>query len=104
MPQVTPKLKEDPDNRAAPASNVLPLAARDAAGSSGSSAQKLTNASPPPQRKSNQPLFPASTAAEGQRLQVMGPDNVKNMLIINEQQVDKYATTYPDRFTQMKLG
>jgi putative spermidine/putrescine transport system substrate-binding protein len=53
------------------------------------------------------PVLKAAAAkadAEGQRIQVMAPDNVKNMLIINEQQVDKYVTTYPDRFTQMKLG
>jgi putative spermidine/putrescine transport system substrate-binding protein len=53
------------------------------------------------------PVLKAAAAkadAEAQRIQVMAPDNVKNMLIINEQQVDKYGTTYPDRFNQMKLG
>ena len=46
----------------------------------------------------------AKASPEEQRIQVMAPDNVKNMLIINEHEVDKYVTTYPDRFTQMKLG
>jgi putative spermidine/putrescine transport system substrate-binding protein len=46
----------------------------------------------------------AKADAEGQRIQVMAPDNAKQMVILNEKEVDKYATVYSDRFTQFKLG
>ena len=46
----------------------------------------------------------AKAKPEEQKIQVMAPDNVKNMLVLNEQQVDKYSTTYPDRWTQLKVG
>ena len=72
MLPATPKRKEDLDNRAVPASNMPPLPARDAAGGSGSGAQKLMNALPTPPRKANQP-FPSSTVTEGQRLQTRVP-------------------------------
>jgi putative spermidine/putrescine transport system substrate-binding protein len=46
----------------------------------------------------------AKASPEEQRIQVMAPDNVKDMLIINEHEVDKYITTYYDRFAQLKIG
>src|SRR6202011_5808295 len=73
MLQLTPKLKKNLDSHTAPTSNVLPLAARETAGSDGLGAQKPVNALPTPQHKSNQPLFPGSTVTEGQRLQTRGP-------------------------------
>ncbi|HXM36307.1 MAG TPA: polymer-forming cytoskeletal protein [Pyrinomonadaceae bacterium] len=73
MLQVTPKLKKDLDNRAVPAASVLPLPARDAAGGGGVGSQKLMNALPATERKANQPLFPASTVTESQRLQTRVP-------------------------------
>ena len=45
----------------------------------------------------------AKANAAEQRIQLMAPDNVKSMLIINEREVDKYGTTYPNRFNQLKL-
>jgi len=46
----------------------------------------------------------AKAEAEGQKIQVMSPDNVRNMVILNEQEADKYTSTYFERFTKFKVG
>jgi putative spermidine/putrescine transport system substrate-binding protein len=53
------------------------------------------------------PVLKAAAAkadAEGQRIQVMAPDNAKDMVIFNEGEVFGYSMKVADRFTQFKLG
>ena len=73
MLQATPKRKEDLDSRVVPAAKALPLSPREVTLGSGPGAQKLMSALPAPQRKSNQPIFPASAVRDGQRLQTRVP-------------------------------
>jgi cytoskeletal protein CcmA (bactofilin family) len=73
MLQVTPKVKEDRDSRAAPPANALPRPALETVASDGAGVQKLVNPLPASIHKSNQPLASGSSVAEGQRRQTRVP-------------------------------
>src|SRR5262249_15325993 len=53
------------------------------------------------------PVLSAAAAkgdAATQKIRVMSPDNLKDMLILNEQEADKYSRTYEEAWNQMMLG
>ncbi len=46
----------------------------------------------------------AKADAASQKILVMAPDNIKDMLILNEQEADKYSREYEERWNQLMLG
>lgn len=53
------------------------------------------------------PVLGAATAgadAETAKILVMNPDNVKNMLILNEEEANKYSYEYEEKWNQLMLG
>lgn len=46
----------------------------------------------------------AKATAEDQKILVMAPDNIKNMVILNEQEADNYSRTVEERWNQFLLG
>ena len=53
------------------------------------------------------PVLAAAAAkadAETQKLLVMSPDNIKNMLILDEKEANKYSRDYEERWNQLMLG
>ncbi|HWT96825.1 MAG TPA: ABC transporter substrate-binding protein [Terriglobales bacterium] len=53
------------------------------------------------------PVLSAAAAkgdAATQKILVMSPDNLKDMLILNEQEADKYSRTYEEAWNQLMLG
>src|SRR5882757_9040192 len=72
MLHATPKLKDEIDNHLGTAAQVLPVSIEIPAGK-GLGAQKLMNAIPTLQRKSNQPMFSGATVTAGPRQQTRVP-------------------------------
>jgi putative spermidine/putrescine transport system substrate-binding protein len=59
------------------------------------------------QLKTYGPVLSAATAsadAETQKVLVMSPDNIKNMVILDEQEANKYSHEYEERWNQLMLG
>lgn len=53
------------------------------------------------------PVLGSATAgadAETQKILVMSPDNIKNMVILDEQEANKYSYEYEERWNQLMLG
>jgi putative spermidine/putrescine transport system substrate-binding protein len=53
------------------------------------------------------PVLAAATEgadAETAKILVMNPDNVKNMLILNEEEANKYSYEYEEKWNQLMLG
>ncbi|MGE0006031.1 MAG: ABC transporter substrate-binding protein [Parvibaculaceae bacterium] len=53
------------------------------------------------------PVLSAATEgadAETAKILVMSPDNVKNMLILNEEEANKYSREYEEKWNQLMLG
>lgn len=46
----------------------------------------------------------AKASPEDQKILVMTPDNIKNMVILNEQEADKYSHAVEERWNQFLLG
>ena len=67
------KLQDDLDRGAAVESTVRPLAGKDELSSIGLAVQKSANVRPTPQRKANQPTFPAPRVAVSQDIQTRIP-------------------------------
>lgn len=95
MLQATPKLKEDLDRRVGPAAKALPPSPREATPANGFGAQKSNNAMPTPLRKSSQPLFPAPTVTDGQRLQTRVPAIFGDATFRGTISVDGYLSCQP---------
>jgi putative spermidine/putrescine transport system substrate-binding protein len=53
------------------------------------------------------PVLSAATAgadAETKKVLVMSPDNIKDMLILNEEEANKYSYEYEEKWNQLMLG
>jgi putative spermidine/putrescine transport system substrate-binding protein len=46
----------------------------------------------------------ASADAETKKILVMSPDNIKDMLILNEEEANKYSYQYEEKWNQLMLG
>jgi putative spermidine/putrescine transport system substrate-binding protein len=57
--------------------------------------------------KTYEPALSAATAgvdAETQKLLVKSPDNIKNMVILDEQEANKYSREYEKRWNRLMFG